>query len=126
MKTHVTVFAALNIALGLFGLLGAGFIAITLLLGGAITGLGGEQAAAASMVTVGLFTMGLVLLLSVPCLVLGVMLLRRGGWSRGMGLTAAVVDLVNFPVGTLLGGYGLWIASHDTLRPTHVSGLPVD
>jgi len=113
MKMHSTVFAALNVALGIAGLLGAGSIAITLVFGGAITGITGQPTAAASMIAVGIFTTGLVLALSIPCLVLGVMILKRGHWSRGLGLTATIVDLVNFPIGTVIGGYGLWIAQRD-------------
>jgi hypothetical protein len=115
MKTHSTVFAALNVALGIVGMLGAGFIAITLVFGGAVTGVTGDEIAAASMITIGILTTGVVLALSVPCLVLGVMILKRGDWSPGLGLTASVVDLVNFPIGTIVGGYGLWIASQARL-----------
>ena len=110
MRTHTTLFAALNVALGLLGLLGAGVVAITLVFGGAVAGASDEGVASASMITVGFFVIGLVLTLSVPPLALGVLMLRRG-WSRGIGLSAAIVDLLNFPAGTVLGGYGLWIAA---------------
>jgi hypothetical protein len=47
--------------------------------------------------------------LSVPSLVCGWGLLRRRPWSRWLGILLAALAVVQFPVGTMFGGYVLWV-----------------
>jgi hypothetical protein len=47
--------------------------------------------------------------LAVPSLVCGWGLLRRRPWSRWLGILLAALAVVQFPVGTMLGGYVLWV-----------------
>jgi hypothetical protein len=53
----------------------------------------------------------LILCFSVPTLVGGVALLRGCSWGRRFGLFVAAVNLANFPLGTPVGAYGLWVLS---------------
>jgi hypothetical protein len=47
--------------------------------------------------------------LSLPSLVCGWGLLRRRAWSRWLGIFLAALAVVQIPVGTIMGGYILWV-----------------
>ena len=121
MDTHLRILAAFHVIFGLLGLVGA--LAILLIFGGG--------AAAASFATtqdpdawVALPIIGIVgsvlfliaLTLSIPGIITGWGLLRRKPWARILGIVLSVLHLVNFPFGTLLAIYGLYVLlSKDTL-----------
>ena len=120
MDTHVKVVGALNVVLGAFGLLIA--TAMMLIFGGA-TWLAGAAAgpdAATAVPILGLTGAALstfLLVLSTPALVTGIGLLQRRSWARIAGIVISLLNLFNFPFGTLLGVYGLWVLfAKDTER----------
>ncbi len=47
--------------------------------------------------------------LAVPGLVAGLGLLKRKSWARILALVLAVLSLVNFPIGTAVSIYALWV-----------------
>lgn len=47
--------------------------------------------------------------LAIPGLIAGVGLLKRQSWSRILALVLAILGLVNFPIGTAVGIYALWV-----------------
>ena len=47
--------------------------------------------------------------LAVPGLIAGVGLLKRQSWARILALVLAILGLVNFPIGTAVGIYALWV-----------------
>ena len=51
----------------------------------------------------------LMLILMIPCVALGVGLLNLRPWTRSIGTIIAILELLNFPIGTALGIYALWI-----------------
>jgi hypothetical protein len=51
----------------------------------------------------------LLLILTIPCVALGVGLLKLRPWTRTLGTIVAILELLNFPLGTALGLYALWI-----------------
>jgi hypothetical protein len=51
----------------------------------------------------------LMLILMIPCIALGVGLLNFRPWTRSIGTIIAILELLNFPIGTALGVYALWI-----------------
>jgi len=60
----------------------------------------------------GLTGMALVTILvvtSVASLICGYGLLKRRRWARIFGIVLAAVELINFPIGTALGAYALWV-----------------
>src|SRR5579859_6130348 len=60
-------------------------------------------------------TVGLALaLLSVPGLAAGYGLLTRKPWARVLAIVVAVLGLLNFPVGTAIGIYALWVLLQTT------------
>lgn len=120
MQTHVKVVAVLNIVLGAIGLAGA--LIVLLVFGGAagIVGLseaGPEGGLAAGIIgLVGGGIVLLVLILSLPCLIAGIGLLSYKEWARILTIVLSVLNLLNFPLGTAIGIYSLWVLfSRETL-----------
>jgi hypothetical protein len=114
MKQHVSILGILYIAFGALGILAA--IAVLVLLGGAagIAGMVADQdpdaaVAAPILGVLGVVLFGLISLLSIPGLAAGVGLLNFRAWARVLGLILSALNLLNFPLGTLLGAYGLWV-----------------
>ena len=57
------------------------------------------------------------LVLSLPGVVIGIGLLQRRSWARVAGIVISLLNLFNFPFGTMLGVYGLWVLfAKDTER----------
>lgn len=72
---------------------------------------------AASMTTVGFFTMALVALVwGVMSLWAGASLRQRKAWARLVVLAMAVLSLFVLPFGTALGLYSLWVLLDDRSR----------
>ena len=112
MASHIKIIAILHIVFGSLGiLLALGFL---MLFGGiaGVVGLSGRSGDAAVAVPVlgaiGAFLFVLVLLLSLPGVIGGVGLLRFAPWSRIWMIVLSAIHLVNVPIGTALGVYGLW------------------
>jgi hypothetical protein len=124
MQTHVKVVGALNVVLGAFGLLLAA--SMMLIFGGAtwLAGATGGADAAVAVPILGFTGAALstfLLLLSLPGVVIGIGLLRRRSWARVAGIVISLLNLFNFPFGTMLGVYGLWVLfSKDTERVFNV------
>jgi hypothetical protein len=120
MHTHVKVVGALNVVLGAFGLLIAA--AMLLIFGGAtwLVGASGDPDAAVALPILGLTGAAIssfLLVLSLPGVVIGIGLLRLRSWARVAGIVISLLNLFNFPLGTLLGVYGLWVLfSKETER----------
>ena len=51
----------------------------------------------------------LLLILTIPCIALGIGLLKLRPWTRTIGTIIAILELLNFPIGTALGVYALWV-----------------
>ncbi len=110
MSTHVTVLGWLHVALNALQLVVG--LALMVLFGGigATLGAGGGHDAAPAAALfggIGLFVFFILAVLSVPGIILGWALLSRQSWARILGIVFSILDLVNFPVGTALGIYGL-------------------
>jgi hypothetical protein len=106
MQQHVSILGWLFIVGNALFLLIGGFV-FTLLTGLGQTVIDPEARAILPLVgsTVGL----LLALLSVPGLAAGYGLLTRKPWARVLGIVVAVLGLFNFPVGTAIGIYALWV-----------------
>ncbi len=50
-----------------------------------------------------------VIILMVPCVVTGIGLLRFSRWARTVGTVISVLQMINIPIGTAVGLYGLWV-----------------
>lgn len=110
MDTHVNVLGWLYIVLGVLGVLTAGFVFIVLLGSGLISQ---DEQAIAILSIVATLVSGFILLVSAPGIVAGVGLLYHRSWGRLLALILGILNLVNFPVGTAVGGYALWVLLQD-------------
>jgi hypothetical protein len=120
MATHVKVLGVLHIVLGGLGIL-AGIIVLAIFGGVAgIVGASGEEGAHVAVPILGGIG-GLVFLLamalSVPGLVAGIGLLAFRPWARILTIVLSAIHLLNVPVGTAVGIYGLWaLLNRETER----------
>jgi hypothetical protein len=114
MDKHVTLVGALKIGLGALGILIAVIVFVAIVGGGIIGGLAsGDEEVIPITATVGSLVAFFIVVLSVPSIVGGVGLLRRKPWARILVLILAVFDLMNIPIGTIVGVYTIWVLLQD-------------
>ena len=106
MQNQVNLLAWLWIGLSAFGIIFALFI-FSILAGVALIARDPQAAAIVTFVAsaVALFFV----VLSIPGIVGGIGVLRRQRWARILVIVLAAISLVNFPIGTALGIYSLWV-----------------
>ncbi len=113
MLTHVKVLAVLYIVLSSIGLLVALLMFFAAGTAASIVGMSAspeDAAIAVPILGIAGTALGAVLLLfSLPGLVTGWGLLKLRPWARILGIVLAVICLINFPIGTAVGIYGLWV-----------------
>ena len=121
MQTHVKVVGVAFIVFGALGILAA--MAIMLVFGGAagIVGASADPEEAAFALPIigltGTLLSMFLFALSIPGLVTGFGLLSFKPWARILGIVLCAIQLINIPLGTLLGIYGLWVLlNSDTER----------
>ncbi len=114
MKQHVSILGVLYIAFGVLGMVTA--VGMLALFGGAagIVSMVSEQEPDAAVavpilgvLAVVLFT--IIAVLSIPGLAVGIGLVKFQSWAHIGGLILSALNLLNFPFGTALGFYGLWV-----------------
>jgi len=112
VTTHVKVLGWLFIVFGIFYVLMAfGFSMFLGLLAAFVGGQGGEDAA------VGASVLGLTgaaffifwLCVGIPGILAGYGLLTFRPWARILAIVLSAIRLINLPIGTALGVYGLWV-----------------
>jgi hypothetical protein len=125
MKQHVSILGILYIVFGCLGILGA--FAFLVLFGGlaGIAGLVAQEEPDASVVVpivggIGVVVSAVVALLSIPGLVVGIGLTKFRRWARFGGVVLSALNLLNFPFGTALGAYGLWVLMSKESEPIFV------
>ena len=104
MDRHVRILGFLNIAFGVFGALVSTLVLVRL---------GGFQGvyAAFNEDIIGIVAVIVVvfqLLIAVPCIVAGFYVRKLQDWARVMLVMVSAVNVLNFPLGTFLGSYGIW------------------
>lgn len=106
VQQHVTILGWLYILGHALFLVVGGFIFLL------VTGIGlasGDPEARSVLLVVGP-TVGLMLaILAVPGLAAGYGLLTRQPWARVLAIVVGVLGLLNFPIGTAIGLYALWV-----------------
>jgi len=121
MQTHVKVLGALYLAVSAAFLLMAFFLLIVM---GGTAGIVGAAAdaddAAIAIPVLGIAGTALAMFLgafALPGLAAGYGLLKFRPWARILGIVLSALNLINIPLGTILGAYGLWVLlSSDTER----------
>jgi hypothetical protein len=113
MEKHVNVVAALQIGLGIFGVI-AGIIALVVL--NLIGEIAGDKDTGFILSLIGNIAGIVMFVLSIPGIVAGVGLLRHREWARILVLILSAINLLNFPLGTAIGIYSIWaLAQEETV-----------
>ena len=61
-------------------------------------------------------------LLLIPGMIAAVKIRRERPDARGWGIAASIIALLNFPLGTALGAYGLWFLMGDVGKDYYLGG----
>lgn len=111
MGTHLKVLAWINLCFGGMGLLlGLAVMAGASLLSGFVEFASQDVSLPAPVIQIaGGVILGVIVLLSLPCLFLGYGLLNLRPWARILGIVLAALNLLNVPLGTVLSLYAFWI-----------------
>ena len=112
MTTHVKVLGVLYIVLSGLGVCAAIFMGLLFGTAGGVVAANADHDAAAALPFIGLAGSALVIFLlavSLPGLITGIGLLKFQPWARIVGIVLAAINLINIPIGTILGAYGLWV-----------------
>ncbi len=102
METHVKVIGWLYIVLSALLLLAAGIVFLAVAGGGLISQ---DRTAIFVTLLVSVCVSGFLVLLAAPGIIAGIGLLQLKPWARILALVLAIFNLINFPLGTLLGIY---------------------
>ena len=121
MTTHVKVLGVLFLALSALTLLAALFILLAVGGTAATVGMTADpEDAAVAIPILGLAgtAVGIILLLlSVPGVATGWGLLYFKPWARILGIVLSALNILNIPLGTMLGAYGLWVLLNKETEP---------
>lgn len=124
MKTHVTAVAVFQIGLSILGLLIA-FIVLagTFLPGLIVLGIDGDPEPISILVPIGCTVASFIIIFSLPGLVGGIGLMNYRPWARILVLILAVLGLFNFPFGTFVGIYTLWVLLNEETAELFMENL---
>jgi len=121
MEGHVKALGILHIALGVLGVIGA--LVVLLIFGGAaaIVNMNApEHDAEIAVPVIGVVGGAIALLvfvLSVPGIIVGAGLYGLRPWARILGIIISALDILQVPIGTAIGIYGLWVLLHNQTEP---------
>jgi hypothetical protein len=121
MQTHVKVLAVIYLAVGGLMLCGALFLGLGSGLAAGIVGASANPDDAAIAIPIlGIAGTALAVFLglfALPSLITGYGLLQLRPWARIIGIILSAISLINIPIGTIVGAYGLWVLlNKDTER----------
>ena len=111
MLTHVKILAWFNVVLGALGVL-AGFVlfsgamAVSEMFRYAVEEAGMPAELLQLLVVI---VTGVILVMSLPCLILGYGLMNLRPWARVLGIVLAALNLLNVPIGTAVSLYAFWV-----------------
>jgi hypothetical protein len=113
MDTHVKIVGIMNIAFGL---------ASACLFGATVAYFGGvSELLAAAAINVRFAALAAFVafhaIVAVPCIVLGYATMRYREWGRSSLIVVSALNVLNMPVGSVIGGYGLWVLLSEETEP---------
>ena len=114
MEKHVTVVAVLNLVFGAIKMMVGGILFVVIAGGGLISG---DPEAMAITSIVGTVLAIFFVLIAIPEIIAGLGLLKYQRWARILTIIIAVLDLIQFPIGTLIGIYELWVMLDEKTQP---------
>ncbi len=113
MENHIKIVALGNMAVGALSMLGG--LVVMLAMGGAGL-LSGEIGGAIALGSLGLIIGTMVVVLGLPQFIGGLGLLGRKSWARYVLMVTSALSLFGFPIGTILGGYSLWVLTNNDTK----------
>jgi hypothetical protein len=128
MHTHIKVLGWLHVIFGILGVL-MGLVGLAFF--GGIAGMigmsgptGDDAVAIPIMGALGGIIMLIALVISIPGIIVGWGLITYKSWARVLGIILSALHLLNFPFGTAVGIYGLWVLLNDQTRAILEGGAP--
>lgn len=110
MDQHVKILGWLNIiGAALFIFIGA--LVFLFLVG--IGAASGDPEAVPVLTLIATFVGGFMLVMALPGLAAGYGLLKRRSWGRVLAIVVGVLNILNFPLGTIIGVYTLYVLLQD-------------
>ena len=106
MEQHITLLGWLYIATNILLILIAGFV-FMVMMGVGVTS--GDAEAVRVMPVIATAIGGFLTVLALPGILTGIGLLKRKPWARIAAAVLAIFSLTNFPLGTAVGVYTLWV-----------------
>ena len=130
MSTHVKVLGALFIALSALGLLSALVVMFSFGISAGLVGIAADPVdadiAQPILALIGVGVTIFLLVMSVPGIIVGWGLLKFRPWARILGIVLCALQLINIPIGTAVGIYGLWVLfNSETERLFNPAAVPV-
>ena len=110
LERHVPILGWLHVAGGVL------FVVTGLFIFTFFTGIGVASGEAEAMRILGIigFSVGsFLIVMGLPGLAAGYGLLKRKPWARMLTLVLGILNLINFPLGTIMGVYTLWVLLDD-------------
>ena len=113
METHVKVLGILHIVFGALGILAG--LGLLVLFGGIAGLVEATTSSQDARVTIPILNIvawalfGFLFVISIPGVIAGMGLLQYQNWARILTIVLSALNLLNVPIGTALGVYGLWV-----------------
>jgi hypothetical protein len=117
LRDHLKVLGWLYVATG-------GLVLLLAAVAGTILGVAGLATAAAELGVVAFAVSIVIAAIAVPSLICGWGLLTYRPWARVLGIVLSALQLGNFPIGTAMGGYGLWVLLNEDAKRLLDAGDP--
>lgn len=117
MEQHIKIVSIIYIVFGVLGMLAA---LVIFVLGAGAGLMSGQAEEAVAGGTCGLVIAVIVAVLSLPSLIAGIGLKNRKEWARILTIVLSAINLLNFPLGTAIGGYALWVLLNEQSKPYFV------
>lgn len=106
MEKHLNVVAALQIGFSILWIvIGIVILFILSMIGGFVD----DKDANFILPLIGQIIAAFLFLISIPGVIAGIGLLKRKEWGRVLTLVLSVIGLMNFPIGTAVGVYCIWV-----------------
>jgi len=114
MQKHITVVGALRIGSAFVGIMLACIVLMFTIGPGLLAQcLDGDEEALVILTAIGLPIAFFIIVLSALDLIGGIGVLKHKNWARYLVMIRSVLGLFNFPIGTALGIYCIWVLAQD-------------
>lgn len=107
MENHVKAVGIINIAFSVLGILMALVFFVIMNLVAKMPDV--EEEAVRVLQTIGVVIPWFIIVFSLPGAIGGIGLLKSQGWARILVLILSFIGLLNFPIGTAVGIYSIWV-----------------